>query len=138
MPREPYYRRWLDKTCVILCAVGTDNGLEGEQLGGRAVELHQGLVVEFPGLPTHRYELAASWNWLGRHRAKAKRYADSSIAYGESLALFDRLETEFPNRPDYFGSAGDILANLWQLSRDRGDKVEGRRLWQEAKKRYRA
>ena len=104
----------------------------------RAVDLHRALVADFPGVPTHRYDLAASWNWLGRHRAKAKRYTDAAAAFGESVALLDRLAAEFPDRPDYPGSAGDTLANLSRLARDRGDKAEGRRLWQEALKKYRA
>jgi tetratricopeptide (TPR) repeat protein len=136
-PREPFYRRWLAKSCIILCAVGSGDREEDERLGRRSIDLHQALVAEFPGVPTHRYELAISWNWLGRHRMKAQRYSEASTAFGESLALLNRLTAEFPNRPDYPGSAGDTLANYSQMARDRGDKVEGRRLWQEALKNYR-
>ena len=137
-PREPFYRQWQAKTCEILLAVGPDDEADGERLGHRAVDLHKGLVAEFPGVPTHRYDLAASWNWLGRHRAKAKRCADAATAFGESLALLDQLAAEFPDRPDYPGSAGDTLANFSQMARDQGDMIEGRRLWQGALKKYRA
>jgi tetratricopeptide (TPR) repeat protein len=136
-PREPYYRRWLAKSCVILCAVGPDDA-EGEELGRRAVGLHDALAEEFPGVPTHRYELAAAWHWLGRCRWRAGRAADAAVAYGEAVTLFDRLSAEFPDRPDYPGSAGDALAGLAQMALDRGDDAEFRRRWQEAKGRYRA
>jgi tetratricopeptide (TPR) repeat protein len=136
-PREPHYRRWLAKTCGILCSVGPD-AAEGERLGLRAVELHRALAAEFPGVPTHRYELALSWHWLGRHRVGAGRDAEAVAAYGEALQRFDALAAEFPDRPDYFLSAGDTLANLSQMARDRGDLPEFHRLWPEAKKRWNA
>jgi tetratricopeptide (TPR) repeat protein len=136
-PREPFFRRWLAKSCEILCAVGPEDAAEGERLGCRAVDLHRELVAEFPGVPTHRSDLAASWCWLGRHRVKVKRYAEAAAALGESVDLLERLAAEFPDRPDYPGSAGDSLGHLSQMARDRGDMVEGRRLWQEALKKYR-
>jgi hypothetical protein len=58
--------------------------------------------------------------------------------YEEALKRLDRLAAEFPDRPDYPGSAGDTLTSLSQMARERGDLVEGERLWQEAKARYRA
>jgi tetratricopeptide (TPR) repeat protein len=136
-PREPYYRRWLAKSCVIMCAIGLD-GAEGERLGRRAVQIHGELVEEFPGVPTHRYELATAWHWLGWSRKNTKRGTDAAAAYREALALFDRLAADYPDRPDYPGSAGDALVSLSQMARDRGDMPEGIRLWEEAKKRYRA
>jgi tetratricopeptide (TPR) repeat protein len=135
-PRDPYYRRWLAKSCVILCAVGADS-TEGERLGQRAVELHEGLIKEFPGVPTHRYELATAWNWLARNRLKADRDADAMAAYRTALGLFDRLAIEFPDRPDYYSSAGNVLVNLANAARERGDP-DWHRLWDDAKKRFRA
>ena len=115
------------------------------ELVRQLLSFYEDFVRENGSDPAVRYEAARAYlrvgdlcrRLLGRHRAKAKCCADAATAFGESLALLERLAEEFPDRPDCPGSAGDTLANFSQMARDQGEMIEGRRLWQEALKKYR-
>ena len=79
-------------TDELLARVGCGDGAAR----GQVLDRHRGRLRRM-------VSVASSWNWIGRHRAKAKRYSDAEAAFGKSLKLLDRLAAEFPHRPDYPG-----------------------------------
>jgi tetratricopeptide (TPR) repeat protein len=92
---------------------------EAEAAFRRAVDLHEKLAAEFPGVPQHRHQVAGSLNNLGNLLVGLGKSAEAEAAYRRGLDFYERLAAEFPAVPEYrqswsmsYNNLGSLLANL--------------------------
>lgn len=94
---------------------------------GRARELFEKLVADFPAAPLYRQEQANMHNSLGDMRVRQKDFAGAAAAWTQTRASLEVLVGEFPQTAGYRGDLGMVLGNLgwlrgkeeqWAQSRD--------------------
>lgn len=81
----------------------------------RALSLQEGLVKQFPNVPTYRQELAQMYNNLAGLLQANNKTRDASEAYNRAQALQEKLTAEAPTNPDYQSELGATLDNLAYL-----------------------
>ncbi|HKI18686.1 MAG TPA: protein kinase, partial [Isosphaeraceae bacterium] len=102
-PLDPEFRQLLATCCFELANLlrASEQRLsEAEQLYGRALDLQERLVQEFPDNPTYRREAAKSRVNLGLVYEALGRFDDAERAFGQAFEALQRLSAEFAIEPD--------------------------------------
>jgi tetratricopeptide (TPR) repeat protein len=87
---------------------------QAEPACGRAIDLLEKLVEEFPTVPEYRQELADTLHKMGTALASAGRNPEREKVHRRALALQEKLVADFPAVPEYRRELG---RGYWFLGR---------------------
>jgi tetratricopeptide (TPR) repeat protein len=98
---------------------------EAETAYREAIQVFEGITVDFPTLPAGWHYLADSHRRLGRVLEDAKKAENAEAEYREAVAAHERRAARFPGMPEY--------QQEWSLSYfDLGAALYRTRKWKEA------
>ena len=108
--------------------------LDAEKFYGLAIPQLAQLVTEFPMSPENRVSLAYAHNELGSlmRETGSGRFSQSEEQHRLSLALFEKLATDFPTVIVYQNDRAELLHTVAVLLRDRGDLAGAKPLFEQA------
>src|SRR5262249_33953315 len=116
-PDNPEYRVYVAVSLNLLGEVlqpqGEGRFAEAEKYFREALEVYEVLTVAFPGVPSHRQEIAQVYNNLGDLTRKQQRGEEALAWSRRAVDHFARLQRTYPNIPDHaqeLGVARDVLA----------------------------
>ena len=93
-------------------AEGTGKRSEAEEQYGRALEIRQKLVADFPAVPSNREQLANCHGNLGALLYEGNKHTAAEVQYRYALAIQERLVIEFSTVPGYRMSLAMTHNNL--------------------------
>ena len=92
-----------------------------EARGGdeRAIEILEGLVEAFPGIPDYAYDLSEAYARIHIPRPPIPPETQKTIEerFGKSLALLEKLVTQHPDIPDFLAAEARIHDKLGSFHR---------------------
>ena len=98
----------------------------------RAIEVLEGLVAAFPGIPDYAYDLNEAYARIHIPQPPISPEAENTIAerFGKSLALLEKLAVKYPDIPDFLAAEARIHDKLGAFQR-------GMEHWAEAEESFR-
>jgi serine/threonine protein kinase len=122
-------RQHLLALCYLEGAAASEVG--GPQAKGgaeRAMEILEGLVQAFPGIPDYAYDLSEAYARMHIPRPPIAPEAQRVIEdrFGKALALLDKLVTQYPDIPDFLAAEARLHDKLGAFHRqmDRWPEAE--------------
>jgi tetratricopeptide (TPR) repeat protein len=128
-PARPAYRLGLGRSCMALGKVLEADGRAPAEVYTAAFALYEKLAADFPNVPDYRLEMAGAIQAMAQvpHASDAEGVpAHRDRVYGQAVALYEKLATQFPRRIDYrqrLAASGMRLA-VWQMDTRRPREAE--------------
>lgn len=137
-PTIAEYRSELIQTnnnfAVLLAAAR--NPAEAEKYYGRSLELLPGLLEQSPGIPKYRALLASTYDnlglVLGEQTRGDRRPLEAEKQHRAAIVIWDELQAEFSDNPNYRGQAADCRNHLGLLLSKEGRIKEADELYIQA------
>jgi tetratricopeptide (TPR) repeat protein len=104
--QDPVARRETARACFRTAGLHLwlGNTVQAETYGKQAVDLQKQLVAEFPVVPEYRHDLSKTYTYLGHTYAMTQRFDRAAQAYGQSIALVEKLVAEHAATSEYIES----------------------------------
>jgi tetratricopeptide (TPR) repeat protein len=99
---------------------GQRKWVEAQTEYGKALDIHNHLVAEFPAVPDYRHELSKVLHNLGNLLWNTGKRVEAEKLYRRSVDLDNRLVADFPAVPDYRKGLAISSLSLGILLRDTG------------------
>jgi eukaryotic-like serine/threonine-protein kinase len=116
---DPEYQHLLALCYLEGATVGDDRGREAKGGAERAIEILEGLVQAFPGIPDYAYDLSEAYARIHIPRPPISPETQRTIEdrFGKSLALLEKLVTQHPDIPDFLAAEARIHDKLGSFHR---------------------
>jgi eukaryotic-like serine/threonine-protein kinase len=113
-PDNPEYQHLLALCYLEGATVEEVRGAEAKGGAERAIEVLEGLVEAFPGIPDYAYDLSEAYARIHIPRPPIPPDTEKTIAerFGKSLALLEKLVTKHPDIPDFLAAEARIHHKL--------------------------
>jgi len=131
-PANPEYPHLLALCYLEGAAVGEARGPQAKAGAERAIEILEGLVRAFPGVPDYAYDLSEAYARIHIPRPPIPSSIQRTIEdhFGKGLALLDKLVTQHPDIPDFLAAEARLHDKLGAVHR----QMER---WEEAERSFR-
>ena len=118
-PAKPEPQHLLALCYLEGAAVAEDRRSETKGGAERAIEILEGLVAAFPGIPDYAYDLSEAYARIHIPRPPIPRETQRTIQerFGKSLALLEKLVLKHPDVPDFLAAEARIHDKLGSFHR---------------------
>jgi len=127
-PTNPEHQHLLALCYLEVAAVEDGRRRQARDADERAIEILQGLVEAFPGIPDYAYDLSEAYVRIHLPDPPIPREVEDVIQerFRKALALLERLAIKHPDVPDYVASEARVHHKLGSFHRqmDRWDDAE--------------
>lgn len=127
-PTNPEYQHLLALCYLEGAAVEDGRRRQARDADERAIEILQGLVEAYPGIPDYAYDLSEAYVRIHLPDLPIPREVEDGIQerFRKALALLERLAIKHPDVPDYVASESRVHHKLGSFHRqmDRWDDAE--------------
>ena len=116
-PTDPEYHHLL-ALCYLEGAT-IEDARPSEKRDERAIEILEGLVAAFPGIPDYAYDLSEAYARIHIPEPPIPPEIENTIAerFGKSLALLEKLAVKYPDIPDFLAAEARIHEKLGAFHR---------------------
>jgi tetratricopeptide (TPR) repeat protein len=131
---NPEYQHLLALCYLEGAAVEDARGPEGRGGAEHAIEILEGLVAAFPGVPDYAYDLSEAYARLHIPRPPIPRDTERLIEerFGKSLALLDKLVLQHPDVPDFLAAKARVHDKFGAFQRQMEQWVEAEQNFRQA------